>query len=145
VTATGGQAAGEAGPAERLGFRPGMTVQELGWADDVDDDLRDAIEDITGEDLVDEDFGDLVDGVVLWWRDGDGDLVDALMDTQTLLTDGGVIWLFTPKVGRGGHVDPADIAESAPTAGLSTPSSVATPGDWAATRLVARRGGSSRK
>ena len=33
--------------------------------------------------------------------------------------DTGYIWLMTPKVGRGGYVDAADLAEAAATAGLS--------------------------
>src|SRR4051794_6843142 len=61
---------------ERLGLKPGMVVQELGWDDDVDDSVRVAIEDTIDADLVDGDFGDVVDAVVMWWRDGDGDLVD---------------------------------------------------------------------
>jgi len=34
--------------------------------------------------------------------DGDGDLVDALVDAITLLSDSGVVWLLTPKTGRDG-------------------------------------------
>ena len=69
--------------------------------------------------MVDEDTDEVVDVVVLWWRDGDGDLVDALIDAIGPLADNGVIWLLTPKTGRGGHVEPSEIAEAAPTAGLS--------------------------
>jgi len=87
--------------------------------------------------LVDEDYDDVVDVVLLWWRDGDGDLVDALMDALTPLADGGYIWLLTPKAGRPGHVEPTDIGESAPTAGLSQTSSVSAARDWLGTRLVA--------
>ena len=32
-----------AGMAARLGIKPGMVVQELGWDEDADEDLRDAI------------------------------------------------------------------------------------------------------
>jgi hypothetical protein len=87
--------------------------------------------------MVDDQHGDVVDGVLLWWRDDDGDLVDGLVDALTDLVDGGVIWLLTPKVGRAGHVDPADIADAAPTAGLATTSSLAVGKDWSATKLVA--------
>ena len=62
---------------DRLGIKPGMVVQELGWDDDVDDAVRVGIEDTIDSDLVDGDHGDVVDAVVLWWRDSDGDLVDA--------------------------------------------------------------------
>jgi hypothetical protein len=114
-----------------------MVVQELGWDEDVDDTVRVALEDAIDADLVDQDHGDVVDAVVLWWRDGDGDLVDALVDSLTDLTRGGAIWVFTPKVGRPGAVDAADIAEAAPIAGLSTTSTVPLSADWTATKLVA--------
>ncbi len=55
--------------------------------------------------------------MLLWWRDGDGDLVDMLVDALGPLADNGVVWLLTPKAGRDGHVEPSDITESAPTAG----------------------------
>lgn len=139
MSATTDEAEGQSGPAERLGFAPGMVVQEIGWDEDVDEELRLSIEALTGNELVDDDYGDVVDAVVLWWRDGDGDLVDALVDTKTDLTDGGPIWLLTPKVGRPGYVDAADIAESAPTAGLSTTSSVSAAPDWSGTKLVTPR------
>jgi hypothetical protein len=63
--------------------------------------------------------------------------VDALVDSLTDLVGGGVIWLLTPKVGRPSSVDPADIAEAAPVAGLATTTTAAVSKDWAATRLVA--------
>lgn len=124
-------------PAGRLGLKTGMVVQELGWDEDVDDDLRIQIEDAIDADLVDGSYGNVVDSVILWWRDNDGDLVDALVDSLTDLVAGGVIWLLTPKVGRPGAVDPSDVAEAAPIAGLSTTTTAAVSQDWAATRLVA--------
>jgi hypothetical protein len=78
-----------------------------------------------------------VDGVLLWWRDEDGDLVDALVDAKTPLADGGYIVLLTPKAGREGHVEPSEIGEAAPTAGLSQTSTVSAGKNWSATRLVA--------
>ena len=125
---------------DRLGLTRGMVVQELGWDEDVDDDLRVEIEDTIDADLVDGDYGNVVEAVVFWWRDGDGDLVDALMDSLTDLAGGGVVWLLTPKVGRPGTVDPADIAEAAPIAGLSTTTTAGVSKDWTATRLVAPKG-----
>ena len=125
------------GPGNRLGLRPGMVVQELGWDEDVDEEVRASIESVIGSELVDEDFGEVADAVILWWREDDGDLVDALVDALTDLADGGVIWLLTPKVGRPGYVDASDIAESAPTAGLATTTSLTVGKDWAATKLVA--------
>jgi hypothetical protein len=122
---------------ERLGLKSGMVVQELGWDEDVDDAVRVAIEDAVDADLVDGDYGDVVDAVVLWWRDGDGDLVDALVDSLTDLVGGGAIWLIAPKVGRPNAVAPAEIAEAAPIAGLSTTTTIPISADWAATKLVA--------
>ena len=130
----GGQ---EAHLGDRLGLESGMVVQELGWDEDVDDALRVEIENVIDGDLVDGDHGDVVDAVLLWWRDDDGDLVDALVDSLTDLTGGGSIWLLTPKVGRPGAVDAAEVAESAPIAGLSTTTTVAVGKEWTATKLVA--------
>ncbi len=123
--------------ADRLGIKPGMVVQELGWDEDVDDEVRVAIEDTIDADLVDGDYGDVVDAVIMWWRDGDGDLVDALVDSLTDLVGGGSVWLFSPKIGRANAVDAADIAEAAPIAGLATTTTVGVSTDWSATKLVA--------
>jgi hypothetical protein len=120
-----------------MGFGPGAVVQELGWDEDVDDDLRRQIEDAIDGDMVDGDYGNVVDSVVLWWRDEDGDLVDALMDSLTDLAAGGTIWLLTPKVGRPNAVEAADVAEAAPVAGLAITTTTAVSRDWTATRLSA--------
>ena len=98
---------------------------------------REEIENTIDADMVDGDHGDVVDAVLLWWREDDGDLVDALVDSLTDLTGGGAIWLLTPKVGRPGAVDPADVAEAGPIAGLSTTTTVAVGKEWTATKLVA--------
>ncbi|WP_049565706.1 DUF3052 domain-containing protein [Nonomuraea sp. SBT364] len=141
MSATAGQAQGERGLAERLGLKPGQVVQEIGWDEDVDDELRDSIENLTGNELLDEDTDDVVDVVLLWWRDGDGDLFDVLSgDAMRALADGGQIWLLTPKAGRDGHVEPSDIGEDATTAGLSQTSSISAAPDWSGTRLVAPKG-----
>ncbi len=101
----GGQSNGPDTPASRLGLKQGMVVQELGWDNDTDDELRMAVEDTIDADLVDGDYGNVVDAVLLWWRDDDGDLVDGLVDALTDLVGGGAIWLLTPKVGRPGSVE----------------------------------------
>jgi len=138
VGATAGQAQDERGLAERLGIRPGQVVQEIGYDDDCDEELREAIAELEGVELVDEeDYDDVVDVVLIWWRDGDGDLVDALVDAVAPLADGGYIWLLTPKAGRPAHVEPSDIGEAAPTSGLSQTSTVSAGRDWSGTRLVA--------
>ncbi|PND59141.1 hypothetical protein CRM90_03055 [Mycobacterium sp. ENV421] len=128
----------EGGPpsyAQKLGIQKNQVVQELGWDEDTDDDIRVDVEDASGAELLDEDADEVVDVVLLWWRDGDGDLVDRLMDAIAPLADDGIIWVVTPKTGQPGHVQPAEIAESAPTAGLMQTSS-ANLGDWIASRLV---------
>ncbi|MCX6433347.1 MAG: DUF3052 domain-containing protein [Actinobacteria bacterium] len=125
--------------ASRLGLQPGLTVQEIGYDQDVDDVLRVGIEGIVGGELVDEDYDDVVDAVVMWWRDDDGDLVDALMDAIGPLTDHGVVWLMTPKPGRDGHIEAEDIADAAPTAGLQQTSTISAGPNWQGTRLVAPR------
>jgi len=139
VSASADRAAGERQLAARLGLSAGQVVQELGWDEDCDEALRESVEQVTGTELADEDYGDVVDVVLLWWRDGDGDLVDALVDSLVSLGDGGVVWLLTPKAGREGHVEPGDIGDAAPTAGLHQTSSISAATDWSGTRLVARR------
>jgi len=138
VSATVDQAGGR-GLAERLGIEPGMVVQEVGYDDDVDQELRDAIEQRAGNELVDEDSDEVVDVVLLWWREDDGDLVDALVDAIHPLADNGVVWLLTPKSGRDGHVEPSEISEAAPTAGLSSTRSTSAAPEWSGTRLVSPR------
>ena len=137
MSATARQAQDERGQAERLGIKPGQVVQEIGYDADCDDELRDAITEIEGVELVDEDYEDVVDVVLMWWREDDGDLVDALVDAISPLAYGGYIWLLTPKAGRPGHVEPSDIAEAAPTAGLSQTSTVSAGRGWSGSRLVA--------
>jgi hypothetical protein len=121
----------------RLGLTEGQVVQEFGYDSDVDDDFRFALEDLVGSELEDEDYGDVADGVLIWWRDDDGDLVDAVVDGLTNLAEGGSIVVLTPKSGRPGHVDASDIEEAATTAGLHTSGAVNACEDWTATRLVA--------
>ncbi|MCD0482615.1 DUF3052 domain-containing protein [Streptacidiphilus sp. ASG 303] len=136
MSATADPAEDRSNPALRLGFEPGQVVQELGYDDDCDQELREGIEGLTGTDLVDEDYDDVADAVLLWFREEDGDLTDALVDAQEYLADGGLVWLLTPKTGRDGHVEASDIADAARTAGLSQTSSVTVAKDWAGTRLA---------
>ncbi|HEX7746728.1 MAG TPA: DUF3052 domain-containing protein [Micromonosporaceae bacterium] len=145
MSATAGQAAdGVRSLADRFGIEPGMVVMEMGYDDDVDHDLRDALTDRCGE-LVDEDTDEVVDAVLVWYRDGDGDLFELLVDALGPLADNGVVWLLTPKAGRPGHVEPSDITESAPTAGLQQTSTVNAGKDWTAARLVLPRGARNRR
>lgn len=130
---------GARGLAERLGIEPGQLVQVVGGADRelVDSALLDDVGARTGTELLFADSDEVVDVVLLWWREDDGDLVDALVDSLTNLGDNGVVWLLTPKVGREGHVEPSDIGEAAPTAGLSSTRSTSAAPEWSGTRLVA--------
>ncbi|MEY3994705.1 MAG: hypothetical protein RL690_101 [Actinomycetota bacterium] len=124
-----------------MGFKEGDLVLEVGRSAGCDESLRKSISAITKTEFVDSDAHEVVDGVIIWWRDGDGDLVDELMDALTYLSETGPIWVLTPKVGRDGHVEPSDIQDAAPTAGLSQTSSLSIAADWSATRLVARKAG----
>jgi hypothetical protein len=138
VSATAGQADGGRSLADRLGIEPAMVVMEVGYDDDVDEDLRDLLLERVGE-FVDEDTDEVVDCVLVWWREDDGDLVDTLIQVLSPLADNGVVWLLTPKAGRDGHVEPSEITESAPTAGLQQTSTLSVGKDWAGARLVAPR------
>jgi hypothetical protein len=124
-----------------LGISAGTVVWEVGADDDVDADLTGALGATEGIEVVDDDYDDVVDVVLLWWREDDGDLVDALVDAIGPLADHGVVWLLTPKPGRDGHVEAEDISDAAPTAGLQQTSTVSAGRDWQGTRLVAPRAG----
>lgn len=143
------EAAGATGPqldtVQRMGFRAGQVVQELGWDEDCDDEIRLAIEAATGTELVGDEHDDVADAVLLWWRDSDGDLVDGLVDSLTDLSEGGSVWLLTPKVGREGFVDAADVADAAPTAGLTTTTTVPLTDRWSAIKLVAPKAARARR
>lgn len=124
-----------------MGIQSGFLVLQRGYADDSDSQLSKEVAETSGNELLDEDSREVVDAVITWWREDDGDLVDELVDCLTYLTDGGQVWLLTPKVGRDGHVEPSDIQDAAPTAGLSLTSTLQVSKDWTATRLVARKSG----
>ena len=125
----------------RMGFAAGELILEVGYGSDCDDVLRSEIVAITGTQLLEGETTQVVDAVILWWRDGDGDLVDELMDALTYHTETGPIWVLTPKLGRDGHVESSDIQDAAPIAGLSQTSTIALAQDWTGTRLVARKVG----
>ena len=124
---------------DRLGLTPGELILEVGYDRDCDDQLRLAIEAKIESTLLTGHLDEVVDAVILWWRDGDGDLVDDLVDGLTYLSENGSIWLLTPKVGIAGHVEPSDIQDAAPTAGLTQTVSFLVAPNWTATKLVARK------
>ena len=95
--------------SEVLSFTTGQIVQEIGYDDDVDLDLRDAIEDLI-----------------------------ALVDTLRNIEPGAPVWVMIPKAGRPGHVMPGEIQECAGIAGLRVMSSVSLAPDWTGTRLASR-------
>ena len=135
------------GLAEKLGIGPGTVVQVLGADGDppADQTLLDDVDARTeNEVIVGDDSDEVADMVLLWWREDDGDLVDALVDALTNLADNGVVWLLTPKAGRDGHVEPSDIDEAAPTAGLSSTRSTSAAPEWSGTRLVAPKAARSK-
>ncbi|MBP0458368.1 DUF3052 domain-containing protein [Streptomyces montanisoli] len=136
MSATADHAEERTQQAARLGFEPGQVVQEIGYDSDVEPELRKSIEAVIGQGLEDEEYEDVADAVLLWFRDEDGDLTDALVDAIGLIEDGGVVWLLTPKTGREGYVEPSDINEAAQTAGLSQTKSVNAGKDWTGSRLV---------
>ncbi len=131
--------------AARLGFQSEQVVQEIGYDDDVDHQFRDEIEELIGNDLVDEDYDDVADAVLLWFRNEDGDLTDALVDATELLEDAALILLLTPKTGRPGYVEASDISEAAETAGLSQTRPVSVGKEWAASKLVTPKAAKSKR
>ena len=122
-----------------LGLAPGLIVQELGWDSDVDESFRSEVMDTVDGDLVEE-TDEAVDVVLLWWRSDDGDVVDGLCDALRDLSNGGVLWLLTPKVGRPGHVSSADLQEGAVTAGLALTTSVSVSKSWSCHKFVRPKG-----
>ena len=144
MSATAGPADGVRSLADRFGLEPDMVVMEMGYDDDVDESLRDALTERVGE-LLDEDTDEVVDAVLMWYRDGDGDLFELLTDALNPLADGGVVWLLTPKSGRDGHVEPSEISESAPAAGLQQTSTLNAGKDWTGARLASPRATSTTK
>ncbi len=145
MSTTAGNAGSQRTLADRLSILSGMVVQEVGYDEDCDEELRQAVIERTGTELLGEDGDDVVDVVLLWFREDDGDLVDVLVDALAPLAANGVIWLLTPKAGREGHIEPSDVNDAAPTAGLSQTSSISAAPDWSGTRLVAPKSGRGKR
>lgn len=123
--------------ASKLGITEGQIALELGWDEDCDSSISESIEDVLGEDFLDEETDELCDVVLLWWRAEDGDLVDGLVDATRPLGDSGRIWLMTPGAGKPGNLAPGDISESAQLAGL-VQTKAERLGEWQGSCLVAR-------
>jgi hypothetical protein len=109
--------------AEEFGFRAGDIVQEWLWDDD--------------EDLVDEDYDSAVDGVIIWWRDGDDEdgLADTIVDAYGVLGEDGPLWVLTPKPGRPGAANPNIVLSAAKTAGMNGATPLTVAPDWNGIRL----------
>ena len=123
--------------ASTLGITESMIALETGWDEDCDPAISEAVEAVLGEDFLEEETDELVDVVVMWWREDDGDLVDGLVDALRPLGDGGTIWLLTPGAGEPGTIAPGEISESAQLAGL-VQTTAERLGDWQGSCLVAR-------
>ena len=122
-----------------MGFEKGQIILEVGQGSDCDEDFRKKLIEITGEPLIENETSEVVDAVLIWFREDDGDLADELVDALTYLSESGPIWVLTPKVGREGHVHPSDIQDAANTAGLSQTSTIAAAPNWSATKIVHRK------
>ena len=125
-----------------FGFASGLIIQEFGYDDDADPVLRQAAEAQTGTELVDEDYEDVVDSAIVWWRADDGDiddLTDLLVDAQANLDGDGIIWVLTPKARTAGAVASADVEEVATTAGMHATSTASMGDSWSGTRVSSRR------
>ena len=125
-----------------LGFASGSVIQEFGYDDDVDEAVRAQIEEETGQELVDEDYRDIVDGAVAWWRDEDGDvddLADLFLDMKANLeSDVSPCWVLVPGTRSPGYVT-ADVSkDAAETAGLMATTSVAVGAAWMGVKLTAK-------
>lgn len=124
-----------------MGFKQEQVIQEFGWDEDVDENLRQVIMDQIDDDLADEDFTGMSDGALIWWRDDDGnadDLSDLLMDAMGNMDEGGRIWVLSPIASDPQAVDPRLIEEAAKTAGMNPTTSEVVSPQWAGTQIVSR-------
>ena len=125
-----------------FGFTKGSVVQEFGYDDDVDNVVRETIETAVGRELVDEDYPDIADGAVGWWRDEDGDaddLADLLLDMKANMdSEDAILWLLVPGPRQNGHVSADVIEEAAETAGLLATTTAAVSDAWTGVRLTAQ-------
>lgn len=126
------------GTMRKLGLREGQIVVEYGYDEDVEEDVRDAAEQVVGSPVEDDGYDGVVDVVLLWWRDGEGDLTDELVDSLTTLEEGGCIVLLTPGAGRDDRVPAADVQEACTTCSMTASGAVPI-GDWMGQRLVGRK------
>ena len=121
-------------------FESGQLIQEFGFDDDVDMELRSTIEETTGEELEDEDYRGSADGAIAWWRSDDGDtddLADLLVDCRAGFADeDAYIWLIVPDPSQPLTVPVEDIDGAARTAGLMVTTTRYLPTGWTAFQIV---------
>ena len=122
-----------------MGFEKGQLILEIGHGSDCDENLRQQIVEIVGEPFIQNDTNEVVDCVLIWFREDDGDLTDELVDALAYLSESGTIWVLTPKVGRDGHVEASDIQDAVNIAGLSQTSTIAVAPNWTATKIMHRK------
>lgn len=124
-----------------FGFKKGDVIQEFGYDDDVDFDLRDALVAVVQTELEDEDYRGIADGILAWWRNDDGDvddLSDYLMDCAESFTQGaGMIWLMVPESRSEFAVSASDVDEAAKAAGQSVTTLKYLSDEWTAFCLTA--------
>jgi len=122
-----------------FGFTKGSVVQEFGYDEDVDFGVRSAIEGVVGRELVDEDYPDIADAALGWWREEDGDvddLTDLFLDMKANMdSEDAVLWLLVPGPRQFGYVETSVIEEAAETAGLLATTSAAVSDTWMGVRL----------
>ena len=123
----------------RMGFEKGQLILEIGHGSDCDENLRQQIVEIVGEPFIQNDTNEVVDCVLIWFREDDGDLTDELVDALAFLSESGTIWVLTPKDGRDGHVQASDIQDAVNIAGLSQTSTIAVAPNWTATKIMHRK------
>ena len=138
-----GSSAGEerARAVARLGLAPDALVQIVGWDDDCDEDCLAELEDLVSEVVMGDEAENVVDGLLVWWREEDGDLADGLLDALSMLADDGVVWLFTPRPGRTGHMPSSEVKEAVQVAGHQVTSTIGAGSDWQAARITAPKSG----
>lgn len=120
----------------KLGLQPGAVVYEVGWDEDCDEAVREAVEAAAHTPLEGEDLLGAADAVLYWWRAGDGDLTDALLDVVGLLDEAGFVLLLTPAASQPDAVDASDIDEAAALSGLHAATLVPAGPLWRAVKLV---------
>lgn len=121
-------------------------MQQWLWDDDVDETICESIEKLTSEELVDEDYDAAVDGVIIWWRDGDDEdeLADTIMDATNMLDDDAPMWVLTPKPGREGSPSSSTVQSAAKTAGMNAATPLTVSADWNGVQLRAFGKGQSK-